>query len=290
MEDIEFFDICEKEQTAATPFLEQEKDDDDSVTDQFWNVANQQNGHKFGEESEEEDKIRSKDASEGVGEDNDSSGEIQERHMNNGNNNNKKTMKYAERVQILNLRRNLNQLDNIAKEKDLTIEKAREELSACQLRIEMLTKERECTETKIEEEKEAGNTAAIFRLQAMHRRLCAELGNEKDLELKIASMLKENVYEMWQIEIEQGKFGSLREQLEQDEEELERHCKERVEQRIQKEKTAARLAERKQQVGKRKEMEAWEAYERRHQKVVEDAHRNHEKAVQFLKKSMSRFH
>uniref|UniRef100_A0A8C0FZ05 Cilia and flagella associated protein 74 n=1 Tax=Chelonoidis abingdonii TaxID=106734 RepID=A0A8C0FZ05_CHEAB len=38
----------------------------------------------------------------------------------------------------------------------------------------------------------------------------------------------------------------------------------------------------------RKEMEACEAYERRHQKVVEDAHRNHEKAVQFLKKSMSR--
>ncbi|XP_032635957.1 cilia- and flagella-associated protein 74 isoform X3 [Chelonoidis abingdonii] len=290
MEDIEFFDICEKEQTAATPFLEQEKDDDDSVTDQFWNVANQQNGkgHKIGEESEEEDKIRSKDASEGVGEDNDSSGEIQERHMNNGNNNNNKTMKYADRVQILNLRRNLNQLDNIAKEKDLTIEKAREELSACQLRIEMLTKERECSETKIEEEKEAGNTAAIFHLQAMHRRLCAELGNEKELELKIASMLKENVYEMWQIEIEQGKFGSLREQLEQDEEELERECKERAEQRIQKEKTAARLAERKQQVGKRKEMEACEAYERRHQKVVEDAHRNHEKAVQFLKKSMSR--
>uniref|UniRef100_A0A674KCZ4 Cilia and flagella associated protein 74 n=1 Tax=Terrapene triunguis TaxID=2587831 RepID=A0A674KCZ4_9SAUR len=97
------------------------------------------------------------------------------------------------------------------------------------------------------------NSAAIFRLQAMHRRLCAELGNEKDLESKIALMLKENVYEMWQIEIEQGKFGSLREQLEQDEEELERQCKERAEQRIQKEKTAAQLAERKQQVGKNKQ-------------------------------------
>ncbi|CAM4654020.1 unnamed protein product [Lepidochelys olivacea] len=290
MEDTEFFDICEKEQTAATPFLEQEKDDNNSVTDQFWNVANQPKGHKTGEESEEDDKIKSKDASEGVGEDFDSSGESQECHMNNGNNNNNKTIKYADRVRILNLRRNLNQLDNIAKEKALTIAKAREELSACQLRIEMLTKERECTETKIEEEKEAGNTAAVFRLQAMHRRLCAELGNEKDLESKIALMLKENVYEMWQIEIEQGKFGSLREQLEQDEEELERQCKERAEQRIQKEKTVAQLAERKQQVGKKKETEAWEAYERRHQKVVEDAHRNHEKAAQFLKKSMSRIH
>ncbi|XP_067423281.1 cilia- and flagella-associated protein 74 isoform X1 [Emydura macquarii macquarii] len=287
MEDIEFFDICEKEQTAASPFLEEEKEDDDNVTDRFWNVANQSKGHKLGEKSVEE-KIRSKDASEGVGEDSDSSGEIQEHYMNNGNNNNNKTMKYADRVRILNLRRNLNQLDNIAKEKDLTIQKAREELSACQLRIEMLTKERECTETEIEEEKETGNIAAVFRLQAMHRRLCAELGNEKDLESKIALMLKENVYKMWQIEIEQGKSGNLREQLEQNEEELETKCKERAEQRIQKEKTAARMAERKQQAGKKKEMEAQKEYEKGHQKVVEDVHRNHEKAVQFLKKSMLR--
>ncbi|XP_074831693.1 cilia- and flagella-associated protein 74 [Carettochelys insculpta] len=241
MEDIEFFDICEKEQTAAAPFLEQEKDDDDSVIDQFRNVANRPKGkgHKIEEESEEQDKVRSNDASDGVGDDLDSSGE---------------------------------------------------ELSACQLRIEMLTKEQERTETKIEDEKEAGNTAAICRLQALHRRLCAELGNEKDLESKISLMLKENVYKMWQIEIEQGKCGSLQEQLEQDEQELERQCNERAEQRIQKEKTAAQLVERKQQVGKKKEMEAKEEYERRLQKIVEDAQRNHEKAVQFLKKSMSRIH
>uniref|UniRef100_A0A8C3II09 Cilia and flagella associated protein 74 n=1 Tax=Chrysemys picta bellii TaxID=8478 RepID=A0A8C3II09_CHRPI len=87
------------------------------------------------------------------------------------------------------------------------------------------------------------NSAAIFRLQAMHRRLCAELGNEKDLESKIALMLKENVRTI------PSRFLFV-------------FC--------------------------RKEMEAWEVYERRHQKVVEDAHRNHEKAVQFLKKSMSR--
>uniref|UniRef100_A0A8C3SQ21 Cilia and flagella associated protein 74 n=1 Tax=Chelydra serpentina TaxID=8475 RepID=A0A8C3SQ21_CHESE len=87
------------------------------------------------------------------------------------------------------------------------------------------------------------NSAAVFRLQAMHRRLCDELGNEKDLESKIALMLKENV----RIMLIRFLF-----------------------------------------VFCRKETEAWEAYERRHQKVVEDAHRNHEKAVQFLKRSTSR--
>lgn len=33
----------------------------------------------------------------------------------------------------------------------------------------------------------------MFRLQAAHRRLCTELENEKDLEPKIALLLKENV-------------------------------------------------------------------------------------------------
>uniref|UniRef100_A0A8C8RFE7 Cilia and flagella associated protein 74 n=1 Tax=Pelusios castaneus TaxID=367368 RepID=A0A8C8RFE7_9SAUR len=97
------------------------------------------------------------------------------------------------------------------------------------------------------------NSAAVLRLQAMHRRLCAELGNEKDLESKIALMLKEN----WELFVYQGSrtmpTGFLF-------------------------------------VFCRKEMEAQEEYERRRQKVVEDLHRNHEKAVQFLKKSMSRIH
>uniref|UniRef100_A0A7M4F678 Cilia and flagella associated protein 74 n=1 Tax=Crocodylus porosus TaxID=8502 RepID=A0A7M4F678_CROPO len=121
----------------------------------------------------------------------------------------------------------------------------------------------------------------MFRLQAVHSRLCTELENEKDLEPKIALLLKENVYDMWQIEIEQGKFGGLREQLEKDEETLERQYKKRTEERIQKEKAKVLLMEQKERAGKKKEMESQEEYEQRHQKVIEDAQRNNEKAVQF---------
>uniref|UniRef100_A0A8D0GUN6 Cilia and flagella associated protein 74 n=1 Tax=Sphenodon punctatus TaxID=8508 RepID=A0A8D0GUN6_SPHPU len=85
------------------------------------------------------------------------------------------------------------------------------------------------------------NGAAVFRLQAMHRRLCTELGNEKDLESKIALMLKENVIRVICVLL---------------------LC--------------------------RKEMEAWEDYERRHQKALEDAQRNRKNAIQFLKTTVTR--
>ncbi|XP_006016305.1 cilia- and flagella-associated protein 74 isoform X2 [Alligator sinensis] len=277
MEGIQLSDSGEEEQTSVSSFQEEEKDD---ITEQ-----------KLREEPEDDDKTRSKENSKGVGGDFDYSREGLEHYVSNvNNNNNNKTMKYADRVSILTLRRNINQLDNLSKEKDIMIQKTREELSACHLRIKILTKQRESVETKIEKEKKAGNAAAMFRLQAAHRRLCTELENAKDLEPKIALLLKENVYDMWQIEIEQGKFGGLREQLEKDEETLERQYKKRTEERIQKEKAKVLLMEQKEQAVKKKEMESQEEYERRHQKVIEDAQRNNEKAVQCLKKTMARIY
>lgn len=56
---------------------------------------------------------------------------------------------------------------------------------------------------------------------------------------------------MWQIEIEQGKFGGLREQLEKDEETLETQYKKRTEERIQKEKAKVLLMEQKEQAAKK---------------------------------------
>ncbi|XP_054857551.1 cilia- and flagella-associated protein 74-like [Eublepharis macularius] len=105
-------------------------------------------------------------------------------------------MSYPDRVRILNLRRNLNQLDSLAKEKNIIFRKTREELNACQLRIETLTMQQKDIEKEIERGKAAGNSAAVFRLQATQRRLCGELGNEKDLESNIAAMLNENVVSM----------------------------------------------------------------------------------------------
>ncbi|NXS62500.1 CFA74 protein, partial [Brachypteracias leptosomus] len=95
--------------------------------------------------------------------------------------------------------------------------------------------------------------------------------------------------ELWQIETEQGKYEILCEQLEGDEE-LERQYQERAGRRIWKEKIAALQAEENHRSRAKKEEEAQKEYEERHKKIAEDARRNHEKAVCFLRTSIARIH
>ncbi|XP_060115588.1 cilia- and flagella-associated protein 74 [Heteronotia binoei] len=197
-------------------------------------------------------------------------------------------MSYPDRVRILNLRRNLNHLDNLAKEKSIIFRKTREELNACHFRIETLTMQQKDVEEEIEREKEAGNTAAVFRLQATQRRLCGELGNEKDLESKIAEMLNENMLGMWKIEIEQGKFADLRKQITQDEKELDQQHQEQAEERLQKQTERAVMLSRKCLAAKRERQETAEDYERKVSKALDDARRNREKGVRFLESSLAR--
>ncbi|NWH75655.1 CFA74 protein, partial [Piaya cayana] len=96
--------------------------------------------------------------------------------------------------------------------------------------------------------------------------------------------------EMWRIEAEQGKYKTLHEQLKKAEEELELEYRERAKVRIWKEKIAALQAEENQRSREKKEAAALKQYEERHKKLLEDAKRNHEKAVCFLRKSMARVH
>ncbi|XP_048374425.1 cilia- and flagella-associated protein 74 isoform X2 [Sphaerodactylus townsendi] len=224
------------------------------------------------------------DASEGEQEESGASGEISEQCAARRS---RGPMSYPDRVRILNLRRNLNQLDNLAKEKNIIFRKTREELNACHLRIKTLTMQQQDVEREIEREKEAGNTAAVFRLQATQRRLCAELGNEKDLESTIAEMLNENMLGMWKIEIEQGKFADLRKQITQDEKELDQQRREQAEGRLEKQEERAVMLKQKCLAEEREQQKATEDYVQKVSKALDDAQRNREKAVQFLKSSLA---
>uniref|UniRef100_A0A8C5SAW1 Cilia- and flagella-associated protein 74 n=1 Tax=Laticauda laticaudata TaxID=8630 RepID=A0A8C5SAW1_LATLA len=199
-----------------------------------------------------------------------------------------RTMTYTDRVRVLNLRRNLNQLDSLTKEKELLIQKTREELATCHDRLDMLTDQQKDVEKEIEKEKKDGNTVAVFRLQALHRRLCTELGNEKGLESKITAALNENVFEMWKIEIEQGNFAKLRKQLKVDEAELDQQRRDQAEDRLQKQNELAQLLSQKSQNTERKIQEASMAYEENLASVLEESQRNHAKAVRFLKESLGK--
>ncbi|NXY07594.1 CFA74 protein, partial [Pteruthius melanotis] len=161
-------------------------------------------------------------------------------------------------------------------------------LSACRLRSKMLAKQLDRVDMEIEREEEAGNVAAVSRLQAMSSRLYTELEREKELELRIALTLKQNLVEMWQVENKQGKYNILHEQLQKDEEQLEMQYQEEREVRIGKEKITALQAEGRRRTQEKREEEARRECEERKKKILEDAKRNHEKAVCFLRQSMAR--
>ncbi|XP_041129939.1 cilia- and flagella-associated protein 74-like isoform X2 [Polyodon spathula] len=168
-----------------------------------------------------------------------------------------KKMSCAERSRMFKLRTNLDQLDSLHKQKEYEVLKAR---------------------------------AALFRLRALQRRLCVELQGEEDLESQIELVLGENEYELCQVEVEQGRFSSLRREVQRDEEESETQRGWEANQRLQKEEAAMRRAELRKQLDRKKQMNSFKEQEVQHRKAVEDAVKNHKKAVRFLKETTSRIH
>ncbi|CAN2388222.1 Cilia and flagella associated protein 74 [Pristimantis euphronides] len=198
-----------------------------------------------------------------------------------------KDTRRVDKVRAFRLRKKLNQLDSFQQEKELMIQKVREELKACQDRIESLEQQKSSVEVDIQNEQKNYNMASVYRLRALQKRLSTELLNEVDVKTKIANLLKDNQYDLWHIEVEQGKCTSLRERLQQDEEELDRQRKDLAEERAVREKMSLTLAERKKQTEK-EQVKQLKEREQNYRKAVEEAQKNHEKAVQFLKETMAR--
>ncbi|KAM9299339.1 cilia- and flagella-associated protein 74 [Gastrophryne carolinensis] len=199
-----------------------------------------------------------------------------------------KGSRFLDKVQIYRLRRELNQLDSFQQDKELTLQKIREELRACRQKIESLEQQKSRVEMETLAEQQANNTAAVFRLRALHKRLDTELVNEQDVESKIVALLQDNEYDLWHIEVEQGKFDDIRERLQRDEEELERQNKGLAQQRAHRQKLLLTHTQRRKQAEKEQEINKIEEREQRYRKAMEDAQKNHEKAVQFLKETMTR--
>ncbi|XP_008936078.1 PREDICTED: uncharacterized protein KIAA1751 homolog, partial [Merops nubicus] len=253
MEGHEIVSSEEEEKKSLLPSLEEEGKEDKAG--QLSTVEEHQEEYKLEEELAGAGKMGNQDLSEGDENRSDSSMESLDPSLGNDN---IQAMKCTDRICILTLQRNLKELNDLAKEKERVVQRTRDKLSTCQLRIELLAKQLADVDMEIEKEEEAANVAALSCLQARHRRLCTELEQEKDLELKIDLTLKENMLELWKIETEKGKYENLHEQLRKAEEELELQYQERAK------------------------------YEERHKKILEDAKRNHEKAACFLRKSLAR--
>ncbi|XP_054250799.1 cilia- and flagella-associated protein 74 [Indicator indicator] len=274
----------EEEQKSPLPFLEDEKRE--GKAGQFCSVEEHWAEYKLEEESSAGGKMGDKYTCEGAEDESDSCMGSLEHDL--GDIHDVQPVKSIDRISILALQRKLKELRDLTKEKELAVHKTRDKLSTCQLQLRMLAMQLDYLDTEMEKEEEAGNVAALSYLQAVHRRVCTELEKEKALEMKITLTLKENTLEIWQIETELGKYEILHDQLKKDEEELEMQYQERAEVRIWKEKIAALQAERNRWSREKKEEEAQKESEERHKKILEDAKRNHSKAVCFLRKSLAR--
>ncbi|XP_076421961.1 cilia- and flagella-associated protein 74 isoform X20 [Peromyscus maniculatus bairdii] len=193
-----------------------------------------------------------------------------------------------DRVQAFHLRKSLNLLDKLHEEKDLFIQKTRGELRVCHQRMDLLTKQQESLAAEIATEREANNMAAMGRLQAASRRLHTELENEKDLQSKITAMLKDSENAMWHIEIQKGLFEDVRKRNEEEAEARQRSLEIHAAQQLQKEKETLEKVERNRLLRARKSLHVQKELGLRHQKLVEDAQRNHRVAVKFLKASLGR--
>ncbi|XP_031987595.1 cilia- and flagella-associated protein 74 isoform X5 [Corvus moneduloides] len=266
----------------------QEEEEKEDAAGQLPGVEEHWEEYELEEELAGGGKMENKDTSEDVGDQSDSSMQSSEHCL--GNVGNIQPLKSADKIRISASQRNLQLLDDMIWEKELVVQKTSDTLSACRLRSRMLAKQLDHVDMEIEREEEAGNVAAVSRLQALSSRLCTELEREKELELRIALTLKQNLDEMWQIKTKQGKYDILREQLQKDEEELQMQYQEEREVRIWKEKITALQAERRRRTQEKREEEAQRECEERKKKILEDAKRNHEKAVCFLRQSMARIH
>ncbi|XP_042557932.1 cilia- and flagella-associated protein 74 [Dipodomys spectabilis] len=193
-----------------------------------------------------------------------------------------------DRIQALRLRQTLELLDEMQEEKDFSIQRTREELSACRQRMSLLSKQQKNMAAQTALERENNNMAAVGRLQAASRRLHTELENEEALQSRVTATLKENQNAMWHIELKKGQFEDARKCVQEEAEAKGRRLQAHTAQQLHKEKEALGKAERNRLLRTRKSMHLQRELGLKHQKLLEDAQRNHKVAVKFLKASLGR--
>ncbi|KAM4885882.1 cilia- and flagella-associated protein 74 [Sylvia borin] len=276
----------EKEQEEEEERQEEEEEED--AAGQLPDIEEHWKEYELEEDLDDGGNMENKDTSEDVGDHSDSSTQSSEHPL--GSIGSIQPLKSADRIRISVLQKNLQLLDDMVREKELAVENTSDTLSACRLQSKMLAKQLDHVDMEIEREEEADNVAAVSRLQAVSSRLCTELEREKERELRLALTQKQNLVELWQIETEQAKYDILREELQKDEEELQMQYQEEREVRIWKEKITALQAEGTRRTREKREEKAQRECEERKKKLLEDAKRNHKKAVSFLRQSMARIH
>ncbi|KAM9350311.1 cilia- and flagella-associated protein 74 [Symphorus nematophorus] len=196
----------------------------------------------------------------------------------------------AATARMFKLRRNLDQLDCFHRQKEHDVQKAREELKLCRQNIETLVEQRDNLEEEIERQKTEDNSVAVFRLRAQHKHLCQKLQSEEELEGHINTELKKQELELMEVEVELGRFSSLKQEV-QEEERVFRVLKaQKAGTRLQQEKKASQNLQRKIQHLRDKQAAMLKKEEAECQKKIEAAQASRKIAAKHLKETIKRMH
>ncbi|XP_064642380.1 cilia- and flagella-associated protein 74-like [Lineus longissimus] len=195
---------------------------------------------------------------------------------------------HKDRVNMIYMRRYLDQLAEIVQKKLYVVEQMRDELRECDGRVEDLENERDDVYTQIERNGAQSNTSAIHRLRAQHERVCEELQAEGELQALIRGRLEKAEYELAQAQVKQGKYLLAEDELQKKEQSYGRERSEIAAQRLQKEKRHSDLAKKEQQSYDNEVIQAKKALQERRRHEKNEAKRSREKANKFYKKTMDR--
>ncbi|XP_068841854.1 cilia- and flagella-associated protein 74 [Capricornis sumatraensis] len=200
----------------------------------------------------------------------------------------KQRLTAQEKMQASLLRRDLSHVDQLHEEKDLFIQKTRGDLRACRRRMELLVKQQESVAAEMAAERAANNMAAMGRLEAASQRLCSELKNEWDLQARMMAVLQQSESTLWQIEVQEGQLEDARKSAQEEAAAARRGLQERAARQLDREMGASEKAERNRLLRARRCMHLQKELGLRQQKLVEEAQKNHRKALKFLKASLGR--
>ncbi|XP_073247249.1 cilia- and flagella-associated protein 74-like [Porites lutea] len=193
-----------------------------------------------------------------------------------------------EKMQRLALRRHLDQLSEQVLEKGYLVSQFREELKKCQEHVEELQQDKDAVSKEIEEAQSQTNMASLYRLQAYHSKLCAEIDAENDVQKEILQRLQEAEFALAQATVEQGKFLLAGKELEKEEKLVEKQKADVAAVRLRKENMSTVVSERRRRAREKEHISALRDRERKHRQAIAAAKRNREQASKFLKETMSR--
>ncbi|XP_035499668.2 cilia- and flagella-associated protein 74 isoform X3 [Scophthalmus maximus] len=197
---------------------------------------------------------------------------------------------YAETARMFKLRRNLDQLDSFHRQKEHDVLQTREELKVCRQNIHGLVEQRDALEKDVEQEKAADNSVAVFRLRTQHKRLCQKLQSEEELEGDIITELKHLELELNEVEVELGRFSSLRQEVQEDERGFQVLKAQKATTRLQQEGRVNQNLQLKMQHLRDKQAAMMKKEELEGQKKIEERGANRKIAAKYLKETIKRMH